>query len=99
MWPVFTGWRWRSGNRARGTTRWRRRACRCGDIADVIGRGLHLPVTAISPEEAAGHFGWLAHFVGSDMPASSAQTRERLGWHPTGPRLIADLEEMRFFED
>jgi len=30
------------------------------------------------------------------MPASSAQTRERLGWHPTGPGLISDLERMRY---
>lgn len=65
------------------------------DIAEVIGRGLKVPVVAISPEEAAGHFGWLAMFAGFDLPASSAQTRERLGWRPTGPGLIADLEAMR----
>jgi nucleoside-diphosphate-sugar epimerase len=67
------------------------------DIAKVIGRGLKVPVVAMSPEEAAGHFGWLAAFAGRDVPASSAQTRERLGWHPTGPGLIADLEQMRYF--
>jgi nucleoside-diphosphate-sugar epimerase len=66
------------------------------DIADVIGRGLKVPVVALSPQEAAGHFGWLAAFAGMDLPASSAQTRERLGWHPTGPGLIADLEQMRY---
>jgi hypothetical protein len=37
-------------------------------------------------------------FAGFDMPPSSAQTRQRLGWHPTGPRLIADLEQMRWRE-
>jgi nucleoside-diphosphate-sugar epimerase len=67
------------------------------DIAEVIGRGLKVPVVALSPEEAAGHFGWLAAFAGMDVPASSAQTRERLGWHPTGPGLITDLEQMRYF--
>jgi nucleoside-diphosphate-sugar epimerase len=67
------------------------------DIAEVIGRGLKVPVVAMSPEEAAGHFGWLAAFAGRDVPASSAQTRERLGWQPTGPGLIADLEHMRYF--
>jgi nucleoside-diphosphate-sugar epimerase len=66
------------------------------DIAEVVGRGLKVPVVAMSPEEAAGHFGWLAPFAGMDMPASSAQTRERLGWRPTGPGLIADLEQMRY---
>jgi nucleoside-diphosphate-sugar epimerase len=68
------------------------------DIAEVIGRGLKVPVVAMSPEEAAGHFGWLAMFAGLDLPASSAQTRERLGWRPTGPSLLTDLEQMRYFD-
>jgi nucleoside-diphosphate-sugar epimerase len=66
------------------------------EIAEVLGRGLKVPVVAMSPEQAAGHFGWLAPFAGMDIPASSAQTRARLGWHPTGPGLIADLENMRY---
>ena len=66
------------------------------EIAEVLGRGLKVPVVAMSPEQAAGHFGWLAPFVGMDIPASNAQTRARLGWHPTGPGLIADLENMRY---
>jgi nucleoside-diphosphate-sugar epimerase len=66
------------------------------EIAEVIGRGLKLPVVSLSPEEAGEHFGWLAAFVGFDLPASSALTQERLGWHPTGPGLIADLEQMRY---
>jgi nucleoside-diphosphate-sugar epimerase len=68
------------------------------EIAEIIGRGLKLPVVSISQDEAPAHFGWLAMFAGVDMPASSAQTRQRLGWHPTGPRLIADLEKMRWGE-
>jgi nucleoside-diphosphate-sugar epimerase len=67
------------------------------DIAETIGRGLKVPVVSLSPEEAAAHFGWLAMFAGLDMPASSAQTQQRLGWQPTGPGLIADLEKMRYF--
>ena len=66
------------------------------EIAEVIGRGLKVPVVSLSQEEAQAHFGWLAMFAGFDMPASSAQTRQRLGWHPTGPGLIADLEQMRW---
>jgi nucleoside-diphosphate-sugar epimerase len=65
-------------------------------IAEILGRALKLPVVSISPEEAPAHFGWMGAFAGFDMPASSAITREKLGWHPTGPTLIADLEEMRF---
>jgi nucleoside-diphosphate-sugar epimerase len=68
------------------------------EIAEVIGRTLNVPAVSISREEAPGHFGWLAMFAGSDMPASAAQTRQRLGWRPTGPGLIADLEQMRWSE-
>jgi nucleoside-diphosphate-sugar epimerase len=65
------------------------------EIAEAIGRGLNLPVVSMAPEEAAGHFGPLGFFVGTDGPASSSLTRERLGWRPkqeTG--MIEDLELM-----
>ncbi|MCX4148925.1 MULTISPECIES: SDR family oxidoreductase [Paraburkholderia] len=65
-------------------------------IVEALGRGLNLPVVSISPDEAASHFGWMAMFVGLDMPASSVQTQARLNWHPTGPTLIADLNEARY---
>lgn len=68
------------------------------EIAEVIGRGLRVPMVSLSQEEAPAHFGWLAMFASFDMPASSALTRQRLGWHPTGPGLIADLEQMRWAE-
>ena len=61
-------------------------------IAEALGHRLALPVRSISHEEAADHFGFLAHFVAMDAPASSAFTRELLGWAPAGPGLIADLE-------
>jgi nucleoside-diphosphate-sugar epimerase len=67
------------------------------EIAEVIGQHLNLPVVSRSREEAADHFGWIAPFFGMDCPASSAQTQERLGWHPTGPGLIADLEQAHYF--
>lgn len=66
------------------------------DIAEVIGQGLNVPVVSLSPEEAVNHFGWLAAFAGMDFPASSAQTRQLLGWNPTGPGLIADLKKMKY---
>jgi nucleoside-diphosphate-sugar epimerase len=68
------------------------------EIAEVIGRGLGAPVISLSEQDAEAHFGWLAMFVSYDMPASSAQTRRRLGWLPTGPGLIADLEQMCWSE-
>jgi nucleoside-diphosphate-sugar epimerase len=67
------------------------------DIAEIIGRGLKVPVVSMSSDEAAVHFGWMATFAGLDMPASSKQTQERLGWKPTGPGLIADLEKVQYF--
>ena len=66
-------------------------------IADVIGRHLDVPVVSISPEDAAGHFTWLAHFLALDSPASSTLTRELLDWHPTQPGLIADLDKGHYF--
>jgi nucleoside-diphosphate-sugar epimerase len=69
---------------------------RMRDIAEAIGHGLQVPIKSLSPEEAAAHFGWLGMFLGQDLLASSAQTQKKLGWHPTGPGLIADLERMHY---
>lgn len=66
------------------------------EIAEAVGAGLGVPVASLSPEKAADHFGWLAMFAGLDLAASGAWTRERLGWQPTGPSLIADLEAMDY---
>ena len=66
------------------------------DIAEAIGRGLKVPVVSLSPEEAAAHFGWLTMFARSDLAASSEKTRKKLGWHPTGPSLISDLDQAKF---
>ncbi len=66
------------------------------DIATVIGRGLKVPVKSMTPEEAAAHFGWMSHFAGLDIRSSSVQTRKQLGWNPTGPSLLTDLENMRY---
>jgi nucleoside-diphosphate-sugar epimerase len=67
------------------------------DIADVIGRHLNVPVVSTSPEQAADHFGWLAHFVSVDCPASSAQTQHWLGWRPKRPGLIPDIDRPSYF--
>ena len=64
------------------------------DIAEVIGKHLNVPVVSKSHEEAADHFGWLAHFAAFDIPASSQWTQEQLGWRPRGPGLISDLQRL-----
>ena len=64
------------------------------DIAEAIGRGLNVPTKSLSAEEAPAHLGWLAMFASHDLVASSEKTRKTLGWNPTGPGLIADLERL-----
>jgi nucleoside-diphosphate-sugar epimerase len=67
------------------------------DIASVIGRHLNLPVVSISREEADAHFGsFLGVVAARDIPRSSAQTQELLGWRPVHPRLLPDLEQHYF---
>lgn len=67
------------------------------EVAEIIGRHLDLPVVSISPEEATAHFGFLGHFFSRDVPASSKQTREWLGWRPTHSSLVADLDAGHYF--
>jgi nucleoside-diphosphate-sugar epimerase len=69
------------------------------DVAEVIGRHLNVPVVSISPDDAGEHFTWLAHFLAADSPASSAVTRELVGWQPTQLGLIDDLEQGHYFRD
>lgn len=66
------------------------------EIAEAIGRGLNVSVSSIPREEAGEHFGFLGMFFGMDLCATSAQTRERLGWSPVQPGLIADIEANYF---
>ena len=67
------------------------------EIAETIGNGLKMPVISLTPEKASEHFGWFTHFAMLDMPASSEMTRKALGWNPTGPGLIEDLRNMKYF--
>ena len=70
---------------------------RTRDIAEVIGRHLGLPVASIAPEDVTAHFGWIGPFFGLDVPASSELTRQMLGWKPTHPGLLDDLEAGYYF--
>ena len=67
------------------------------EIAEAIGRGLGVPTASVDPQDAPGHFGFLAMFVGADNPSSSALTRQWLGWAPSGPGLIADIDAGHYF--
>ncbi len=61
------------------------------DIAAAIGDYMGLPAVSVTPEDAEAHFGWIGRFFGMDVTASSARTRELLGWTPTGPTLFEDI--------
>ena len=67
-------------------------------VAEAIGRHLGVPATSVAPERADEHFGWLAAFVALDVRASSALTRERVGWTPTHPGLVEDLDRGHYFD-
>jgi nucleoside-diphosphate-sugar epimerase len=62
-------------------------------IAAVIGRRLGLPVES-RPRE---HFGGFANFAGADMCVSSARTQAVLGWQPTGPDLLTDIDQPGYY--
>lgn len=66
------------------------------DIAETVATGLGLPTVSLSKEEAQAHFGWFAMFAAADLTASSALTRQKLGWLPTGPSLLTDLKNMEY---
>ena len=68
-------------------------------IAEVIGRGLGVPVVSIPQQEAGEHFGFLAGLLEADVPASSALTRELVGWEPAHPGLVDDLERGHYFQE
>lgn len=68
------------------------------EIARVFSEHLGVPTASISREDAGEHFGFLGAFVGADVPASSAITRELLGWSPSEIGLLADLEQGHYFE-
>lgn len=69
------------------------------DIAETIARVLDIPAVSMTAEQAQAHFGWMAMFVGFDLPASSRLTRERLSWRPAGPGLLDDLLQYRPDQD
>jgi nucleoside-diphosphate-sugar epimerase len=67
------------------------------DIAETIGRHLDVPTVSVAPSDALEHFSHLGHFAGLDSPATAAITRGLLGWQPTGPGLLEDLDQGHYF--
>lgn len=67
------------------------------EIAEAMGRHLGIPTKSVALEDAPEHFGFMAHFVTLDSPVTAAITRELLGWEPTGPSLLEDLEQDHYY--
>jgi nucleoside-diphosphate-sugar epimerase len=61
-------------------------------IAEAIGRAFDVPVASIPAAQVIEHFGWIGGFFGADAATSSAATRKLLGWTPTGPTLVDDID-------
>ena len=68
-------------------------------IAEVIGRRLDAPVRARTLKEATRQLSWFAPFIAVDNPATSAQTQQDLGWRPTGPALLPDIDRDAYFAE
>jgi nucleoside-diphosphate-sugar epimerase len=65
------------------------------EIAEAIARHLDLPARSLPPQDFNG---MLVNLLSTDMPASSALTQELLGWKPTHPGLIEDIEQGHYFD-
>ncbi len=66
-------------------------------VAEAIGRGVGVPATSLTPEQAESHFGGLAMFVAGNGPASSERTRTVLGWEPRERDLISDIDRPEYY--
>jgi nucleoside-diphosphate-sugar epimerase len=65
-------------------------------IAETIGRRLGIPAVSIPAGQAADHFKGFP-FITMDVTMPGAETRQLLGWEPTHPGLLADLDEDHYF--
>lgn len=68
------------------------------DIASKIAAKLQMPISSCPTPKSAKHLGFLSSFVGLDNPCSSEWTRQTLSWKPTGPGLLADIDQPEYFK-
>ena len=69
------------------------------EIAEAIGSRLGLPAVSVPMDVLMlpGYFGMFTNLVTMDLPATSLITRQTLGWEPTQPTLLADLDNGHYF--
>jgi len=97
--PPCSAWRWRRVRRGKSWHAVADEGIPFREIAEAIGSRLKLPAVPIPADVLMlpGYFGFLANLVTLDTPASGAITRQTLGWKPTRPRLLADLDNGHYF--
>ena len=67
------------------------------EIAGAMARHLDIKTASVAPADAVEHFAHLGPLVSLDSPASAVVTRELLGWKPTGPTLLEDLDQDHYY--
>jgi nucleoside-diphosphate-sugar epimerase len=68
------------------------------EIAETIGRHLGIPAVSIAAADAGEHFAGFP-FIGYDITMRNDETRKLVGWDPSHPGLLADLEEGHYFQE
>jgi nucleoside-diphosphate-sugar epimerase len=69
------------------------------EIAEAIGSRLGLPAVSVPMDVLMlpGYFGQFTNLVTGSFPATNLITRQTLGWEPTAPKLLADLDNGHYF--
>ena len=67
-------------------------------IAETIAGKLGVETKSIAEEEAPQYLGFLASFASLDNPTSNDKTRQVLGWEPTHPDWVEDVQTGHYFE-
>jgi nucleoside-diphosphate-sugar epimerase len=65
--------------------------------AETIAGKLGVETKSITDEQAPQYLGFLAPFAGLDNPTSNDKTRAVLGWEPTHPGWVEDVERGHYF--
>jgi nucleoside-diphosphate-sugar epimerase len=66
-------------------------------IAETIAGKLGIATKRVTDEQAPQYLGFLAGFAGLDNPTSNDKTRELLGWQPTHPGWVEDVQTGHYF--
>ena len=66
-------------------------------VAETIAARLGTEARSVTQEEAPKYLSFLGHFAALDAPVSNDATRAVLGWEPTRPGWVQDLQADHYF--